>query len=269
MKRPSIAVIVSTYERPDALAAVLRALADQDDRDFDVIVADDGSGDETRSIVDRFHSELASLQHVWQEDEGFRLSASRNRAIAAARAEVLVFIDGDCLVRPDYVRRLRALICPGAFLRGSRVRISERLTRTVLEAELPAQRWPLVAWIGHRFRGGVDRVHPLLRLPLGPLRGGRPRRLDGAHGCNLAVWRDDLIAVNGFDESFEGWGEEDRDLVARLVRSGVRRIDGRYAIPVLHLWHPTRAPDEGNRRRLEDRRTSSITRAEVGLEQHL
>ena len=249
-----IAVIVSTYERPDALGAVLRSLDDQTYRRFEVVVADDGSGPNARALVARRAEELGyPLRHVWQEDRGYRLAAIRNRAAAETEREYLVFLDGDCVVRPDFLRRHARLAEPGHFVHGSRVRLDRRLSRTVLERGLPVGRWRTSRWLVERLRGRVDRFTPLLRVPLGPLRRVSPRKWQGVKGCNFAVWRTDFLAVNGFDEGYEGWGFEDNDLVVRLIRNGVRRKQGRYAVPVLHLWHEERPPAPASRERFERR----------------
>ncbi|WP_419162498.1 glycosyltransferase [Candidatus Palauibacter sp.] len=266
---PAIAVIVSTYECPDALDAVLQSLEDQTYRRFAVVVADDGSGPDTRTLVARRAEEVDfPLHHVWQEDRGYRLAAVRNRAAAATELPYLIFLDGDCLVRPDYLRRHARLAERGRFVHGSRVRLDRELSRLALRGEFPLQRWSSARWLVERLRGRADRFTALLRLPLGPLRRVSSRAWRGVKGCNLAVWRTDFLAVNGFDEGFEGWGFEDNDLVVRLIRNGVRRKEGRYAVPVLHLWHEERPPDPASRERFERRLRSDGTRPEQGVDRY-
>ncbi|WP_419943365.1 glycosyltransferase family 2 protein [Candidatus Palauibacter sp.] len=266
---PAIAVIVSTYERPDALDAVLRSLDDQTYRRFEVVVADDGSGPGTSALVARRAEELGfRVRHVWQEDCGYRLAGIRNRAAAETDREYFVFLDGDCVVRPDFLRRHARLAEPGHFVRGSRVRLDPKLSGTALQRGLPVHRWGTWRWLVERLRGRLDRFTPLLRVPLGPLRRASPRQWRGVKGCNLAVWRTDFLAVNGFDEGYEGWGFEDNDLVVRLIRHGARRKEGRYAVPVLHLWHEERPPDPASRERFERRLRSDVTRAERGIDRY-
>lgn len=263
-----IAVIVSTYDRPDALGAVLRSLAAQTYRPFEIVVADDGSGPDTLALVERYAEEFGlHLRHVWQEDRGYRLAAIRNKAAAATEQPYLIFLDGDCLVRPDYVERHARLAEQGHFVHGSRVRLDPELTRFATGRE-PAEieRWSAARWLGEWLRGRVDRFTPLLRVPLGPLRRIAPRRWHGVKGCNLALWRSDLLAVNGFDEGFQGWGFEDSDLVLRLIRHGVRRKEGRYAVSVLHLWHRSRPPDADSRERFEHRLRADGIRVERGID---
>lgn len=233
-----ISVIVTTYRREDALAAVLRSLSRQTDPDFEVVVADDGSGPATAELVEAWKSKLGHrLAHIWHEDRGFRAAEIRNRAIAAARGDYCIFLDGDCIVRPDFVGVHRRLAERGWFVTGNRVLLSPLLTERVLREHLTPEDWQLGRWLAERWRGGVNRLSALLHLPLGPLRRLRPRAWRGARSCNLAMWRSDLERVDGFDADYSGWGKEDSDIIARLLHAGVRRKDGVFATGVLHLWH--------------------------------
>ena len=137
----------------------------------------------------------------------------------------------------------------------------------MLNDGLEAEQWDAPVWIGQRLTGGLNRLVPVLRLPLGPLRKLRPRTWEGARSCNLAVWRADLDQVDGFDAAFNGWGKEDSDLLARLLHAGVRRKDGMFATGVLHLWHPEadRAQLADNERRLTHVIESGRVRAERGI----
>ncbi|MDH3732455.1 MAG: glycosyltransferase [Gemmatimonadota bacterium] len=262
-----IEVIVSTYERPDALRASLESLADQTCRDFSITVADDGSGDSTRNAIASFSETRGlSVRHVRHEDRGFRLAEIRNRAAAATDADYLVFLDGDCIAPTRFVAAHTRLSERGFFVRGTRVRMDRDLSDEVLAAREPAHRWPRARWLRERFRGRIDRFAPLVTLPLGPLRklsGGEWRRVTG---CNLGLWREDLIAVNGFDSSYVGWGNEDFDLVVRLIRGGVKRKEGRHAVPVLHLWHAEGEESPDNTRRFEERLESPSIRAAEGID---
>ena len=243
-----ISVIVTTYNREDALDAVLQSLAQQNDPDFEVIVADDGSGPATAKLVDTWRTKIGNrLEHVWHADRGFRAGEIRNRAILAARGGYCVFLDGDCIVRPDFVANHRQLAEPGWFVTGNRVLLSADLTKRVLAEKLTPQTWNFVRWLAERRRGGVNRLSALLDLPLGPLRRIRRRVWQGARSCNLAIWRSDLDRVDGFDADYQGWGKEDSDLIVRLLRAGVRRKDGVFATGVLHLWHT-----EADRSRLSE-----------------
>ncbi len=233
-----ISVIVSTYNREDALDAALRALSRQTDRRFEIIVADDGSGPPTAAVVRAWAGKSSvPVRHVWHEDRGFRLSDIRNRGIVASAGAYVIFIDGDCIARPDFVAAHRGLAEPGWFVTGTRVLLSAELTCRVLKQGLEPERWGPPQWLARRMRGEVNRVTPLMVLPLGALRKATASRWRGARGSNMAFWRADLEKVDGFDTSFQGWGREDSDIFIRLIRAGIGRKDGRYATGVLHLWH--------------------------------
>jgi glycosyltransferase involved in cell wall biosynthesis len=263
-----ISVIVTTYNRADALAAVLRSLAGQTDTDFEVVVADDGSRPDTAELIAGWKKKLnVPLAHVWHADQGFRAAEIRNRAILASRGAYCIFLDGDCIARPDFVATHRHLAERGWFVTGNRILLSETLTRDVLDRKLAPERWSLGAWIGVRLRGGINRLAALLRLPLGPLRGLRAGAWRGARSCNLAVWRSDLDRVDGFDADYRGWGKEDSDIIVRLLHAGARRKDGVFATGVLHLWHPEadRAMLAANEGRLSGILVSDRIRAVRGL----
>jgi glycosyltransferase involved in cell wall biosynthesis len=266
-----ISLIVATYNRPDALAAVLEAFCAQADRPFELLVADDGSGPATRGVVQSYQQRLPALRHVWHEDRGFRLAAIRNRAAAQARGDYLIFIDGDCIPLPDFVAQHRALAERGWMVAGNRLLLSEALSRRALAENLPLHRWSSVEWARARRLGHINRAAPLLHLPLGPLRKLGGRRWQRVRGCNMAVWKSDLVAVNGFEEQFEGWGHEDSDFAVRLVNANVGLKKGAYATGVLHLWHAEndRALAGENWDRLQRRIASRETRAEKGLDRYL
>lgn len=264
----TITVVVSTFERVDALAAVLRALDRQSDAAFETVVADDGSGPATGQFIAAWNADHArQVAHAWHPHRGFRAGEIRNRAIAASRGDYVVFIDGDCVPHPGFVAAHRALAERGRFVAGNRVLLSRRLTERILIEGLEPESWPWRMWIAHRARGDINRMMPFVSLPLGPLRKIAPSRWRGARTCNLAVWRDDLESVDGFDASFAGWGLEDSDLVIRLLHAGVRRKDGRWATGVLHLWHSPadRGAFADNRRLLGEVIATRRVRAMHGL----
>jgi glycosyltransferase involved in cell wall biosynthesis len=263
-----ISVIVTTYNREDALDAVLRSLAHQTDRDFEVVVADDGSGAATAALVEDWKAKLGHrLAHVWHEDRGFRAAEIRNRAILASHGTYCIFLDGDCIVRPDFIATHRRLAEPGCFVTGNRILLSRELTREVLDSKLAPENWSLIVWFAHRLRGDVNRLLVVLRLPLGPLRRLRSRLWRDARSCNLAVWRSDLDRVDGFDAGYSGWGKEDSDVLVRLLHAGVRRKDGIFATGVLHLWHPEadRSQLSENERKLVEIVAGDRIRAQRGL----
>jgi glycosyltransferase involved in cell wall biosynthesis len=250
-----ISVIVTTYNREDALEAALRALSRQTDRHFEIVIADDGSRPDTARVIDEWRARLAvPLKHVRHEHNGFRGGEIRNRAIRASSGGLCIFLDGDCLAGGCFVAMHRRLHEPGWFVTGNRILLSRELTETVLAEGLAAEHWNFAVMARERLRGGINRLTPVVHLALGPLRKMQPDRWEGAQTCNLAVARQDLDRIDGFDCAYTGWGLEDSDLVVRLLRAGVRRKDGRFATGVLHLWHPQndRSLLSANKARLDE-----------------
>lgn len=272
-----ISVIVTTYNRPDALSRVMSALLDQTDANFEVIIADDGSSESTREMISSFQELLPSrsparLVHAWQPDQGFRASAVRNMGVFASRGEYLIFLDGDCIPRPSFVARHRLIAEPGFMVSGSRVLLSEKLTQKLLSAgqAIPVHAKGVAYWFMQRLSGNVNKVLPLIHLPDNRLRHYRSIRWNRIKSCNLAIWKQDFVKVNGFDECFIGWGHEDADLVLRLARLGVRRKGGAFSTEVFHLWHRenTRVAESDNRKRVEERMHSALVEAVTGLRNH-
>ncbi len=269
-----LSLIVTTYNRPDALKAVLEALARQEDAGpFEVVIADDGSRPETAALIQDYAPAYpVPLIHVWQEDLGFRAAAARNKAAIQASGEYLVFLDGDCLPLPDFCARHRHLMESGWCVAGSRVLLNETFTQELLAGKDPAHvvHWENREWQAAVKLGHANKATARRRWPLGLLRKLGGQRWQRVRTCNLGVWRADFLAMNGFDESFQGWGYEDSDFAVRLIRHGIRVKDGRFAVPVLHLWHREndRSKQPENWARFEATLKGSHVRARQGLDQY-
>ena len=270
-----ISVIVTTYNRPDALALVLEGLLDQADRRFEIIVADDGSTGETRKVVASFQQQRRPdgprLLHAWHADTGFRLSAVRNLGVHAAKGAYLIFLDGDCVPQTNFVSRHRELAEPGYLVSGSRVLLSQRLSTRFLAGAAPAvHRKNLGYWLAQRLSGNINKFLPLLSFGDSTMRHYSEVKWQRIKGCNLGMWRSDYARVNGCDETFVGWGHEDADLVLCLARTGVRRKGGAFATEVFHLWHRenARTTESENRKRVEERMKTGLVEAPRGLREH-
>jgi glycosyltransferase involved in cell wall biosynthesis len=264
------AVIVTTYNRPDALAVVLEGYCAQSDQAFDLIVADDGSREETGEVVQHFaRRALFSVTHIWHEDHGFRAAAIRNRAIVSTSADYIIFTDGDCVPSYHFVQAHKHLAEPGYFLGANRVLLSAGLTGRVVRERVPIHAWSKIDWVRCWLRRDVNRVLPLMKLPDGPFRKWSPNRWSGIKTCNLSVWRTDLVRVNGLDASYEGWGLEDSDLVIRMLHAGMKHKNARFAATVFHLWHSEhdRMQLPINQKRLDDLLRSTTVRASIGLDE--
>ena len=212
-----------------------------------MVVADDGSTSDTAETVARWTALLGDrLVHVWQPDEGFRLARVRNLGAAAARGTYLVFVDGDCIPRRHFVAAIRRGCVPGWFLASTRLQLGESLSRTVLRDHVPIGTWSTAALIA-RGRGEIRGLGHL--TPRDRRRAWRPGLPDfaphgNAYGFCTGVARADFEAVNGFDGRFVGWGDQDVDLAVRLGRRGLRCGYAGPRSAMLHLWHPSNAPED-------------------------
>jgi glycosyltransferase involved in cell wall biosynthesis len=268
---PTCSLIITTYNWPDALDLVLDSVADQSWKPDEVIIADDGSDEQTKALIAKRQQNFpCPLQHVWQEDKGFRAARIRNKAIAASTMEYLVFIDGDCLLPQHFIQNHQQLSRQGYFVAGNRVLLSQGFTGRLFEQPFSMWKESFWKWSARFLQRDFNRWVGLLSFPLGPLRRWQPKRWQGVKTCNLGVFRQDLIHINGFDEAFEGWGYEDSDLVVRLIKSGVFRIDGRLACNVFHCWHQENARHHENENweRFLKRKTSRNYFASTGLIQY-
>ena len=242
-----LTVIISTYNWPDALKTVLLALDKNQDDAFEVIVADDGSHDITQSEIASIKEKVHyPLHHVWQEDNGFRVARIRNIAIQEARGDYIVFIDQDTIPRKDFITQHRLLAESGYFVSGSRVYFNDNMTKRVLTDMIDITDFSFWWYVKAKLKKHCNRCLPMLRLRLPAwIRKHKKRQWKGTANL-LGVWRADLLAVNGYDEQFMGWGYEDSDLVCRLLAHGVNRKLGKFATEVVHLHHPIRSRDTTN-----------------------
>lgn len=262
---PTLGLIINTYEQPDYLQRVLAAVARQLVQPDEVLVADDGSGPATRELIAAWADARKPLrvEHVWQPHEAFRRARILNAAIARARAEYLVFLDGDTVPHPQFIADHGRLAQRGSFLQGHRALVERRAAAWFGKGDFATERrralwqWQLKGW-KHAYRWPRPWVQQRVDLK-------------GIRGCNLAVWRDDLIRVNGYNEAFVGWGREDSELAVRLMNRGAVRRDVRGWAVCYHLWHPPadRAGLATNDDLLEQARAARTQRCAEGLNRHL
>ena len=270
-----ISVVITSYNRPNALQQVLEALFRQNQLPTEIVIADDGSAQITAKVISDLKKQSpCMLKHIWQPDEGFRAAAARNKAVAETMGQYIIFLDGDCIPLPNFIERHQAFSGAGFFVAGNRVLLSEKLTQEVEFNNEAVWQWPFPKWIWARLQGKINRLLPLIYYaPGGVWRNQRPNKWAGVKTCNLGLWKQDFMLINGFDENYQGWGHEDADLAVRLIKSGIKRRDGRFGIPVLHLWHKEydRSHERENRNRLENRLKAGaeVIRSAKGIDQYL
>lgn len=228
------ALLISTYNWPEALKLCLDSLVRQTVYPDEVLIADDGSGQETRKLICEFQGRFdVPVKHIWQEDKGFRLSEIRNKAIAGCTSDYIIQIDGDILMERHFIEDHIRFAVKNSVVVGSRSSLSEAYTRVLLAGGvLPGKK--ALDRNSNNFLNS-KRVPFLSPLLAGYNTSGRNRYY--AKGCNMAFWLEDMLAVNGYDESFVGWGREDSDLVVRLLFKGcsLRRL--KMAAVQYHLFH--------------------------------
>jgi GT2 family glycosyltransferase len=265
-----ISFVVLTYNRSDALLAVLTSLAAQCSDDHDVVIADDGS-DSGQVALLRANCPAfkCPVRHVWHPDTGFTASTARNLGAAHAAGDYLVFLDGDCIPGKNFVQSHIRLAERGFFVNGSRVLLGESLTRQVLQGHLDIVKQNFSFWWKARLAGQSNKLLHMTPWPWQAFRVQKAFVWRGIRSCNLGVWQEDFFSVNGFDETFRGWGHEDADLVLRLHHLGLRRKNGFLATEVFHLWHRenARLDETNNRQKVVQRMSENLVKAEQGLSQ--
>ncbi len=263
--RPTSTLVVATYNWPEALRAVLASVRAQVALPTEVVVADDGSGETTRRAMDDASAGFpCPLVHVWHPDDGFKLAQIRNKAVARARGEYVIQVDGDMVLHPGFVADHLDAAERGCFVGGSRALLDAEASRRVLDTD----------WRPRPLSRGVRNRLNALRLPsLGRALAGvvAAGGLKSVRGGNMGFWREDFVAVNGYDEAFVGWGREDTDLVMRFYRRGLRRRWFKLQGVAWHLHHreASRAALGRNDELLERALASGRDRCEVGIDQYL
>lgn len=266
-----ISFVVLTYNRPDALLKVLQSLARQCKQHHEVIVADDGSSSDCTDYWARqLPSFACRVKHVWHPDQGFTASRARNLGAMVSTGSYLVFLDGDCVPSRHFVQAHEALAAPGCFVNGNRVLLSPLLTGLVTDGRVDLNSASWYQWMVWRLKGDVNKLAQLVYWPIAPGRMQREFRWKKIRSCNFAVWKTDFESVNGFDETFAGWGHEDADLVLRLHHAGLVRCNGYLGTEVYHLWHRQFSRDSESRNygRVLERMKSDLINATVGLAQN-
>jgi len=266
-----VSLILATYEMPRHLELVLAALSRQRFQDFEILLCDDGSGPVTREVVKNSAATLGvPLTHLWQENRGFRKCRILNEAIRRAKGELLVFLDGDCVPHRDFIGDHWKTREAGTFGAGRRVEISKRIGDEITLRDVrrgifdrPSARLLVDHLFGETeswnrtIRWGTSPwIRKLLKLD----------RVVDLKGCNFSVFRDDLLAINGFDEAYEGYGREDTDVEIRLLHYGLQRRSLKGIALQFHIWHDRRGFTAANEGLLDSARSSRRIRCERGVD---
>ncbi len=258
------ALVVTTYNWPEALNIQLKSIERLSRLPDEVIIADDGSGAETKEVIDQFKSQSSlKITHVWHEDRGFRRSAILNKAIAQCNADYIIQSDGDCILHHSFIEDHLKHNTENTYLHGSRVNIQKERAAEILKS----QKYKL-----NLFSSGIKKRMRALHLPdLSSFNKTEDFLSKKIRGCNLSYWRKDFIKVNGYNEDIEGWGKEDSELILRMLNSGVMGKRLKFAAIVFHLWHKEQDKSgvEANIRLEEKTRSEKITWIENGVAKFL
>ncbi|MCZ2723261.1 glycosyltransferase family 2 protein [Marinomonas sp. 15G1-11] len=258
-----VSLIVTTYNWKEALAVVLQSIIKQNTLPYEVIIADDGSREDTAALIKDYAKTFpVPLIHSWQEDDGFRLARSRNKAIAKATGDYIIIIDGDILMAKDFVASHIAAAKPNFFVQGGRVLMGYDLSEKILqEFKIPTF-----------FTKGLRNRHNTLSCPFLSRMFSKVWNSDkSTRGCNIAFWKQDIVAINGYNEAFEGWGREDSEMVIRMLNKGIQRFYLKFSGVGFHLYHKenTRASLELNDEILNNTIENKLQWIESGLDKHL
>jgi glycosyltransferase involved in cell wall biosynthesis len=199
----------------------------------EIIIADDGSGSDTALLVQEFLGKSpVPLLHVWQEDRGFRAARIRNMAMKESSGDYIILLDGDCIVNRHFISDHIRLSEKGFFIQGKRVLVSREASGRFDHHHANS----LPSLIKMAARGEISNTHHLMRLP--SFLHFKNKKIKGIKSCNMSFFRKDIFAVNGFNEAFEGWGNEDSELACRLFKYGLTKRVHHFMAVCFHLWHP-------------------------------
>jgi len=225
-----LTLIITTYNWPEALLLVMESIKYQTILPDEVIIADDGSHDITKDLINSFKENSGlNIIHSWQEDIGFRAARSRNNAIAKSAGEYIVLIDGDTILHNNFVKDHIDNAEFGCFVQGSRVLLSKKQTEIALSEKIIN-----FSFFSLGIKNRKNSIHSKL---LSLIFSYKRNHLRGVKSCNMAFYIKDFVSINGFNNEFEGWGREDSEFVARLINKGFKRKNVRFNAIQFHLWH--------------------------------
>ncbi|MGK9119239.1 glycosyltransferase family 2 protein [Olivibacter sp. LS-1] len=239
-KKPTSSLIISTYNWPEALSLSLKSVLAQKILPNEVIIADDGSTEETKCIIDSFRSIFpVPLKHVWHEDKGFRKTIILNKAVAEASGEYIIQIDGDVILDANFVEDHLRVAESKTFIRGTRAHLTKEVIPAVFETKRVDFSF-LSKGVKHRFNA--------LRLPRMAWLFTRKRSCSkSVRGCNLAYWKRDFVRINGYNNMLEGWGHEDEEMASRLINIGIKKKRLKLMAIQYHIYHPVASKMHENR----------------------
>ena len=232
----TVGVIISTYNKPDFLKCTLDGYCRQTRLPNEVIIADDGSTEETCALINAYREKLP-IKHVWHEDNGFKKTTILNKAILASESEYLIFTDQDCIPREDFVEMHEKNAQQGYFLSGGYLKLTEKVSQRILDDNTITSSMFSISFLISSGQRCSFKLTKLFRYKWYArlLNTITPTKATW-NGCNSSGWRKDMIAINGFNEDMR-YGGEDREFGERLWNLGIKSKQIRYSAIVIHLYH--------------------------------
>lgn len=236
MEDLKVALVISTYNWPEALELILRSVLIQSKLPYEILIADDGSTNSTKEVIEKYRPQInCKLTHVWHEDKGFMKSIILNKTIAKSTSEYIIQIDGDCFMHPKFVENHKDNIEKNLYLYGTRVRIKEKYVKNI---------YALKNLNISFFKSGLKKRLRNIYLPSIAKSYKKKNSISPKYrGCNFSFWKDDFIKINGYDEDMKGWGREDSELAIRLHNNGVKTKRLKFSGIVYHLDHKEESRD--------------------------
>lgn len=233
-----VGVIISTYNNPKWLEKVLWGYCHQSHSKFELIIADDGSGEDTKKMIDRFQSESAlQIKHVWQEDEGFQKCKILNKALLASQSDYLIFTDQDCIPRYDFVETHLKFAAKGFFLSGGYFKLPMDLSLLISRKDIEKQEAFQLKWLVEKGLKCTFKCSKLWRNKnWAAIMNAITPAAASWNGCNSSGWKSDMLLINGFNEDMQ-YGGQDREFGERLWNLGLKSKQIRYSAICLHLDH--------------------------------
>lgn len=269
---PALSLIIAVYNKPENLRLVLAACNRQIFADFEVIIADDGSGSPVKDVIEEAKREYPfPINHLWHEDFGWRKNTMLNNGIRASKSNYLVFIDGDCLPSKKFLLDHWNEREEQRVLLGRRVETSQRWSDALTMEKIrngKYERYGMHEWLDG-LKGQSLRVEDGIRMPSKLLRKMLLRNVRGMLGSNFSAWKKDLLAINGFDELYNGPGcGEDSDIQYRLSLIGVTGKSLRNLAVQYHIWHPLTKVSDACWERFEEVKRGGEARCRIGLDKN-
>ncbi|MDT0675985.1 glycosyltransferase family 2 protein [Autumnicola musiva] len=239
MKKPDLSVVLSTYNAVEWLQKTLTGYMVQTFKDFEIVIADDGSTEETALAIKELEKRMpVPLIHVWHKDEGFQKSRILNKALLACNGEYIIMSDGDCIPRQDFVEVHNKNKEEGFFLSGGYFMLPMNISKAITEDDIVEQRCFRETWLKEK---GLKSSFKNRKLSAGKIEGALLNRFTPTNaswnGHNASGWKKDILAINGFDERMQ-YGGQDRELGERLMNYGLKSKQIRYSAVCVHLDHP-------------------------------